>query len=345
MSELRVEQAVRSRAASNGEDNRLLHVRNLTVTYRLGSRHPVRAVEDVSLEVFRGRTLALIGESGSGKSSIARAICGWAPIESGSILMDGEELTTAENRPRAAGDRGIQIVFQDPVSALDPRWAVWRSISEPLMSRVPSAAERRERAMVLLERVGLDRSFGDRHPHQLSGGQRQRVTIARALAPAPKLVILDEAVSALDVSVRNEILVLLDNLKRQEGLTYLLISHDMGAVAQMATEVAVTYLGKVVESGDAEKVIRHPVHPYTEALLAAVPTVSGDVIDPAFRPKGEIADTAHAPAGCRYHPRCPLAIDICATQVPAIVQVRERLAACHRAEETDRIGISAGGRL
>jgi oligopeptide/dipeptide ABC transporter ATP-binding protein len=248
--------------------------------------------------------------------------------------MDGHDLTAAVDRPVAAGQRGIQIVFQDPVSALDPRWSVWRSVAEPLLRHVPAAEDRRERALVLLERVGLDRSFGDRHPHQLSGGQRQRVTIARALAPAPKLVILDEAVSALDVSVRNEILVLLDVLKREEGLTYLLISHDMGAVAQMATDVAVMYLGKVVEAGEAARVIREPAHPYTEALLASVPTVSGDVIDPSYRPRGEIGDVAHPPAGCRYHTRCPMAIDRCATEEPLVRPVRDRLTACHRAEET-----------
>jgi oligopeptide/dipeptide ABC transporter ATP-binding protein len=256
--------------------------------------------------------------------------------------MNGHELTTAADRPAAAGEQGVQIVFQDPVSALDPRWPVWRSVAEPLMRHVPSAGERRRRALELLERVGLDRSFGDRRPHQLSGGQRQRVTIARALAPGPKLVILDEAVSALDVSVRNEILVLLDDLKREAGLTYLLISHDMGAVAQMATEVAVTYLGKVVESGEAGEVIRHPVHPYTDALLAAVPTVSGEIVDPSFRARGEIGDTAHPPSGCRYHPRCPLAIDVCATEEPVMRIVRGRLAACHRAEETERLAPARG---
>jgi len=312
----------------------LLSIRDLTVTYGLRSRHAVRAVAGVSLDVKAGRTLALIGESGSGKSSIARAVCGLAPVESGTITMDGHELTGAADRPAAAGQRGIQIVFQDPVSALDPRWSVWRSIAEPLTRYVASADERRERAMVLLERVGLDRSFGVRHPHQLSGGQRQRVTIARALAPAPKLVILDEAVSALDVSVRNEILVLLDDLKREEGLTYLLISHDMGAVAQMATDIAVMYLGKVVESGEAVRVIREPAHPYTDALLASVPTVSGDIVDPSFRPRGEIGDTAHPPAGCRYHPRCPMAVDRCAAEEPLMRVVRSRLTACHRAEET-----------
>jgi oligopeptide/dipeptide ABC transporter ATP-binding protein len=325
--------AGRSEASEGGS---LLRIRDLTVTYGLRTRRPVRAVAGVSLDVHAGRTLALIGESGSGKSSIARAICGLAPVESGTILMEGHDLTMAEDRPVAAGERGIQIVFQDPVSALDPRWSVWRSVAEPLLRHVPSAEERRERAMVLLERVGLDRSFGDRHPHQLSGGQRQRVTIARALAPAPKLVILDEAVSALDVSVRNEILVLLDELKRQSELTYLLISHDMGAVAQMATEVAVMYLGKVVESGEAAQVIRRPAHPYTDALLASVPTVSGDIVDPSFRARGEIGDVAHPPSGCRYHPRCPLAIDRCATEEPLMRTVRGRLTACHRAEETER---------
>ena len=323
------------RALQNDGPDRecLLQLRDLTVTYGLRSRLPVRAVVDVSLEVGRGRTLALIGESGSGKSSIARAICGLAPVERGSIVMEGQELTQAVDHPAEAGRRGIQIVFQDPVSSLDPRWQVWRSIAEPLQAHVPSAEQRRERALALLERVGLDRSLGERHPHQLSGGQRQRVTIARALAPGPKLVILDEAVSALDVSVRNEILVLLDDLKREGGLTYLLISHDMGAVAQMATEIAVMYLGKVVESGDAAHIIRHPVHPYTEALMAAVPTVSGDVVDPAFRARGEIGDTAHPPPGCRYHPRCPLAVERCGVEEPAMREVSGRLAACHLAGE------------
>jgi oligopeptide/dipeptide ABC transporter ATP-binding protein len=311
----------------------LLSVHELTVTYGLGSRHPVRAVAGVSFDIRTGHTLALIGESGSGKTSIARAICGLAPVESGSIVIDGVDLVSAPDRPAAAGEHGVQIVFQDPTSSLDPRWPVWRSVAEPILRRVSDAHERRERALTLLEQVGISRSLGDRHPHQLSGGQRQRVTIARALAPRPRLVILDEAVSALDVSVRNEILVLLDQLKRQEGLTYLLISHDMGTVAQLATDVAVMYLGRLVESGEAAKVIRDPVHPYTQALLAAVPTVSDDVVETSLRLQGEIGDVAHPPAGCRFHPRCPLAVGQCVDQEPSLRPVRERLAACHRAEE------------
>jgi ABC-type glutathione transport system ATPase component len=252
----------------------LLSVRDLHVAYRIGLRTPVPAVVGVSFDVARGRTLALIGESGSGKSSVAKAICGFAPVERGSVAIGGTELAAGSGRPAAAGELGVQIVFQDATSAVDPRWPVWRTISEPLLRRVRSADERRERALVLLERVGLDRSLAERRPHQLSGGERQRVTIGRALAPGPRLLILDEAVSALDVSVRNEVLALLDELKRQDGLTYLLISHDMGAVAQLATDVAVMYRGELVETGPAERVIHAPRHPYTERLIAAVPTLA-----------------------------------------------------------------------
>ena len=331
-------------------DGYVLRLEDLQVTYRFGLRHPLPAVAGVTLDIERGQTLALIGESGSGKSSIAKAVCGLAPIESGTVTIDGHELTRVGNRPAAAGEWGVTIVFQDPVSAVDPRWPIWKTIAEPLLRRVQSADERRERALAMMERVGLDRSFGDRHPHQLSGGQRQRATIARALAPGPKLVILDEAVSALDVSVRNEVLVLLDELKRQEGLTYLFISHDMGAVAQIATDVAVMYLGKLVESGRAERVIKEPAHPYTEALLAAVPTITASATG-ASGLRGEIGDSGRPPAGCRFNPRCPLAVDRCSAEEPQLRVVRERLTACHRAEEmtpavpASRNGSRSGDRI
>ena len=200
--------------------------------------------------------LALIGESGSGKSTIARAICGLGPGDKRIDRVCGLGADGAANPAAAAGAAGIQIVFQDSTSALDPRWPVWRSVIEPRIARMPAnAADLKERAIALLARVGLRGDLAERRPSQLSGGQRQRVTIARALAAEPKMIVLDEPVSALDVSVRNEILLLLDQLRREEGLTYLFVSHDMGAVAQIADEIAVLYLGRIVEHGAAARVI------------------------------------------------------------------------------------------
>ena len=311
----------------------LLDIAGLDVVYST-SRGPLRAVADVTLSVREATTLCLIGESGSGKSSIARAVCGLNPVSGGAIRMAGADLGAQRgHRAVAAGAAGIQIVFQDPLSGLDPRWPVWRSIAEPRLARFKaSAAEHRRVAEGLMERVGLSTAYAGRRPHQLSGGQRQRVIIARALAAEPKLVILDEAVSALDLSVRNEILFLLDELKRERALTYLFISHDMGAVAQMATDVAVLYLGSLMEVGGAQAVISRPAHPYTRALLAAVPTIDGTNRD-VRRAIGDVDDPMHPPAGCRFHRRCPYTIDRCRTEVPAQRPFDGRNVACHRAEE------------
>jgi oligopeptide/dipeptide ABC transporter ATP-binding protein len=314
----------------------LLDVRNLTVTYRTRGRPALTAVADVSIAVEEAQTLALIGESGSGKSSIARAVCGLTGVESGSVTMGGHDLGRAADPAVAAGECGVQIVFQDAISSLDPRWPVWKSVAEPRFARFPgSMADHRRAAIPLLERVGLSADLAERRPHQLSGGQRQRVTIARALAAEPRLIILDEAVSALDVSVRNEILALLDELKRERRLTYLFISHDMGAVAQMATEVAVLYLGKLVELGAAEAVIRRPVHPYTRALIAAVPTVDGTTRK--AQTIGETDDPAHPPPGCRFHRRCSYAVERCRSDVPREREYASRVVACHRAEEIEQL--------
>ena len=312
----------------------VLEVSDLVVTYRLGLRRRVRAVAGVSLRIDAGRTLALIGESGSGKSSIARAVCGLGPVESGTVRVAGVDLTAAANPPAAAGRNGVQIVFQDPTTALDPRWPIWRSVAEPRLAQHPeSRARERERAITLLERVGLPAGVADRRPSEVSGGQRQRITIARALSSAPKLIVLDEAVSALDVSVRNEVLFLLDGLQRENGLTYLLITHDMGAVVQAATDVAVLYLGRLVESGTAANVLAGPAHPYTRALLAAVPTLGGGDTGPTDRPRGEIGNPEHPPPGCRFHPRCPLVTAVCRSNVPELRPVRGRAVACHHAEQ------------
>ena len=315
----------------------LLCLAELEVTYRMRRRAPVRAVVGVSLGVGEARTMALIGESGSGKSSIARAICGLAPVSGGAVLMGGRDLAREADRPRAAGESGIQIVFQDPVGSLDPRWPVWRSVAEPRLARFRETAEERRRvALRLLDRVGLGEVAAGRRPHHLSGGQRQRATIARALAAEPRLVILDEAVSALDVSVRNEVLVLLDELKRERGLTYLFISHDMGAVAQMASDVAVLYLSRLVEVGEAGAVIHNPVHPYTRALIAAVPSIHAAHPKEA-RAAGEIDDPANPPPGCRFHRRCAYAVARCREDEPAGREYAGRTVACHRAEDVDRL--------
>lgn len=312
----------------------VLEVTDLVVAYRLGLRRTMRAVAGVTLRIDAGRTLALIGESGSGKSSLARAVCGLGPVEAGTVRVGGVDLTRQPNRAAAAGRHGVQIVFQDPMTALDPRWPVWRSVAEPRLRRNPGpAGTERARAIALLGRVGLPAGVADRRPSELSGGQRQRVTIARALSADPTLIVLDEAVSALDVSVRNEVLFLLDDLQRESGLTYLLITHDMGAVVQVATDVAVLYLGRLVETGAVADVLAGPAHPYTRALLAAVPTLGAAASPAADRPRGEIGNPEHPPAGCRFHPRCPAATAICQSQVPELRPVRNRAVACHHAED------------
>jgi oligopeptide/dipeptide ABC transporter ATP-binding protein len=315
----------------------LLQVRDLVVTYRGRRQMPLTAVASVSIDVPEAHTMALIGESGSGKSSVARAVCGLAPIDSGSIVVDQRMLHSARDRAAAAGEAGIQIVFQDPISSLDPRWPIWKSIAEPRFARKPAdMSEHRRLAIELMASLGLSAALAHRKPHQLSGGQRQRVTIARALAAEPKLIILDEAVSALDVSVRNEILVLLDKLKRERNLTYLFISHDMGAVAQIATDVAVLYLGKLVEIGKAIDVIGAPKHPYTRALIAAVPTLEATLRVKVTHAIGEVDDPADPPPGCRFHRRCPFVIDRCRQEVPVERLYTNRTLACHRAEDVDK---------
>ena len=317
----------------------ILNVRDLVVDYRIGLRKSVRAVAGVSFGIEAGSVLALIGESGSGKSTIARAICGLGPVSGGSIQFDGVDLSGAADRANAAGAAGIQIVFQDATSALDPRWPVLRSVVEPRLARMKaSQVDMMAVAIAVLQRVGLHADLAMRRPAQLSGGQRQRVTIARALAAEPKLIVLDEAVSALDVSVRNEILILLDRLRWEDGLTYLFVSHDMGAVAQIATDIVVLYLGKIVERGDARRVISAPAHPYTKALIAAVPSFGSAKTEAVT--KGEIGDPANPPSGCRFHPRCPFAIDRCREVDPVLTEFDGRLAACVRLDE---IGGEPGG--
>lgn len=247
-----------------------IQVENLSVHYKDKNGKLVRAVEDVSFTVRPGQTIAVIGESGSGKSSLSHAICGLVPAAAGRIAMDGA--ASGAHTPEAAGRWGVQLVHQNPMSALDPRWPVWRSVAEPIRRREGyEKGTGRELASAVLDRVGIARDLHGHRPSQLSGGQCQRANIARAIAAKPKIIILDEAVSALDVTVKAEILNLLISLKEEEGLTYLFVTHDMSVVAKMATDVLVMKNGKCVEEGTAAEIIFSPHDPYTRELIDAIP--------------------------------------------------------------------------
>lgn len=307
----------------------LLTIEDLVVTYSARG-WTVRANDRVSLEVPEGSTYAIIGESGCGKSTLAKALCGLVPVQTGSLRLGNFELGVGRRPARRAGQAGVQIVMQDPMASLDPRWPIWRSVAESRTHHREPTEVARRRAVEALVEVGIPEALSERLPAQLSGGQRQRVTIARAIVAEPRLIVLDEAVSALDVSVRNEVLHLLERLKERHGLTYLFISHDMSVVTQSATHVAVMYLGKVVESGTTRQVVTERLHPYTQALLSAVPTI-GRSIEDRLRMVGEFPSAAAPPPGCRFHTRCPFAQEVCRTTEPALTGhgVVGHVAACH----------------
>jgi oligopeptide/dipeptide ABC transporter ATP-binding protein len=306
----------------------LLDLRNVAVTYGSGAG-AVRAVDGVSLAVRRGATMAIIGESGCGKSSLAKAICGLVPVESGTMTFAGQAIGTGKDPAELAGRLGIQIVLQDPAAGLDPRWPIWRSVAESRRRLGEPREESRRRAVQALGEVAIGPHMADRRPAELSGGQRQRVTIARAIAAEPRLIVLDEAVSALDVSVRNEILILLQSLKERYGLTYLFITHDVSVVTQCSTDATVVYLGRVVETGSVAEVLRGQSHPYTKALLSAVPTLAGN-LGGRLRMVGDPPSLADPPSGCRFHTRCPFVQPVCTDDEPELVtHAGGHPAACH----------------
>ncbi|MCR2808393.1 MULTISPECIES: oligopeptide/dipeptide ABC transporter ATP-binding protein [unclassified Microbacterium] len=320
----------------------LLSVQDLVKNFALprrsliGPRGAVQAVSGVSFELERGKTLGLVGESGSGKSTTARLITGLTRPTSGRIEFDGVDVATASRRQRGAMRRRMQMVFQDPRGSLDPRMRVRDVIGEGLVvHRIASGAALRARVEELLSIVGLQASDADKYAHEFSGGQAQRIAIARALATDPELIVCDEAVSALDVSVQAQILNLLRRLQDELQLTYLFISHDLNVVRYMSDEVIVMYLGRSVERGPAEAVFERPTHPYTQALLGAVS--QGDWTEPEPTGptlRGEIPSPANPPSGCRFHTRCPLAFDRCRVDVPDETPLGGgHLAACHLATE------------
>lgn len=278
----------------------------------------VRAVDGVSFDIAKGETLGLVGESGCGKTTTGRAVLRLVEPTSGSVIFDGQDILTLQGKQLRAIRRQMQIIFQDPFGSLNPRMSVGQIIQEPLViHQVGNRQEREARVKQLLDVVGLASYHIRRFPHEFSGGQRQRVGIARALALNPKLIVADEPVSALDVSIQSQILNLLEDLQREFGLTYLFIAHGLNVIRHISDRVGVMYLGVMVELGDSREIYQRPLHPYTEALFSAIP-----VPDPALKRErivlqGDVPSPVHPPSGCRFHTRCPIAQDRCRTDVPA----------------------------
>jgi dipeptide transport system ATP-binding protein len=289
----------------------------------------VRALAGVSFGVQAGKTLAVVGESGCGKSTLARLLTMIELPTAGRLLIDGRDVTAANADERRALRRAVQIVFQNPYGSLNPRQTVGAALMEPLLvNGEPDAAKREHAARRMLRAVGLREEHFGRWPHMFSGGQRQRIAIARALMLEPRLLVLDEPVSALDVSIRAQVLNLLTELQQRLGVAYVFISHDLGVVRHMADDVMVMYLGRAVEQGGRDAIFDDPQHPYTQALLSATPTVDKAARRQRIILKGELPSPLSPPAGCAFHTRCPLAEDICRAQVPLLAPVHAQSVAC-----------------
>jgi oligopeptide/dipeptide ABC transporter ATP-binding protein len=318
----------------------LLEVKNVKVHFPVkhglfsGVREFVKAVDDVSFSLEPGETLGLVGESGCGKTTLARAIVRLVEPTAGSVLLNGEDITRMSGSLLRARRRKFQMIFQDPYGSLNPRMTVDQIVGEALdiHKLAGSKSARQKRIAELLAAVGLDPVHAQRYPHEFSGGQRQRIGIARALAVEPELIICDEPVSALDVSVQAQIINLLRDLQQQRGIAYLFIAHDLAVVEHISHRVMVMYLGKIVETADAKTLIREPQHPYTQALISAVPEVDPETKRRRIVLPGDVPSPIHPPPGCPFHPRCPVAEERCQTEVPAFREIRkDHHAACHLA--------------
>ena len=309
----------------------LIETRNLSKYYpSRDGKTVVRAVDGVNLALGTGHTLGIVGESGCGKSTLARLMLRLIEPTSGEVLFNGENLLKLGSAAMRRRRREIQIVFQDPYASLDPRMSVSAIISEPLeIHGVGTRVERNAKMLELLDLVGLDRSSAAKYPHEFSGGQRQRIGIARAIALEPKLVVLDEPVSALDVSIQSQILNLLIDLKTRLNLSYVFISHDLSVVEHVSDEVAVMYLGRIVEYGKAESVLSAPLHPYTQALVSAIPEMDPQNKKQRIVLTGDPPNPENIPAGCPFHPRCQYAMAICSKTLPALDARQGRNVACH----------------
>jgi len=309
----------------NSSPTPLLEVENLTKHFPLEGGGVVRALDGANFYLFPGETLSIVGESGCGKSTLGRAVVRIHEPTSGRIIFDGQDLNHLNGRELRQIKRRMQFIFQDPYASLDSRKTIGYTIIEPLLIHgIGTRAEQKQRQMELLEIVGLDAEAAAKYPHEFSGGQRQRIGIARAIAPGPDLIVADEPVSALDVSIQSQILNLLKKLRQQFNLSYIFISHDLAVVKHISDRVAVMYLGQFVEKAHVKDLFSNPLHPYTEALISAIPRIEHSKRHKRIILKGDVPDPSAPPPGCRFHPRCPKCMPICREKTPVITERGKR---------------------